>query len=160
MNTLQLDLAQTYIHLGYISFPVGNIVSKNFYLYLEEICGSSHIWHIKISGNFVWFATVLWTLKEEKQDTSHNFLPQKKANEIGNLTPRFSSMYILSHCYLFFHSLIGHKQLLMLPLSIALLVQGASGIVARFLKCPPASAVSPIMTKFSQYNPHSTCYLV
>ncbi len=39
-------------------------------------------------------------------------------------------------------------------------VQGARGIVARFLKCPPASAVSPIMTKFSQYNPHSTCYLV
>ncbi len=39
-------------------------------------------------------------------------------------------------------------------------IQGASGIVARFLKCPPASAVSPIMTKFSHYNPHSICYLV
>jgi hypothetical protein len=24
----------------------------------------------------------------------------------------------------------------------------------------PASAVSPITTKFSQYTPHSTCYLV
>jgi hypothetical protein len=29
-----------------------------------------------------------------------------------------------------------------------------------FLKWPPASTVSPIMTKFSQYTPHSTCYLV
>ncbi len=33
-------------------------------------------------------------------------------------------------------------------------IQGARGIVARFLKWSPASAVSPIMTKFSQYNPH------
>jgi hypothetical protein len=39
-------------------------------------------------------------------------------------------------------------------------IQGASGIVARFLKLSPASAISPIMTKFSQYTPHSTCYLV
>ncbi len=39
-------------------------------------------------------------------------------------------------------------------------IQGASGIDARFLKLYPASAVSPIMTKFSQYTPHSTCYLV
>jgi hypothetical protein len=39
-------------------------------------------------------------------------------------------------------------------------IQGASGIDARFLKVSPASAVSPIMTKFSQYTPHSTCYLV
>ena len=39
-------------------------------------------------------------------------------------------------------------------------IQGASGIAARFLKASPASAVSPIMTKFSQYTPHSTCYLV
>ncbi len=38
-------------------------------------------------------------------------------------------------------------------------VQGASGIDARFLKLSPALTVSPIMTKFSQYNPHSTCYL-
>ncbi len=30
--------------------------------------------------------------------------------------------------------------------------------VARFLKLSPASAVSPIITKFSQYSPHSTCY--
>ena len=40
------------------------------------------------------------------------------------------------------------------------LIQGASGIDARFLKLSPASAFSPIMTKFSQYTPHSTCYLV
>ncbi len=38
-------------------------------------------------------------------------------------------------------------------------LQGASGIDARFLKLSPASAVSPIMTKCSQYTPHSTCYL-
>ena len=46
------------------------------------------IFDIRISGNFVWFATVLCTLKEEKQDTSQIFLPQKRANKIGtcNLT--------------------------------------------------------------------------
>ncbi len=32
-------------------------------------------------------------------------------------------------------------------------VQGARGIDARFLKLSPASAVSPILTKFSQYIP-------
>ncbi len=37
-------------------------------------------------------------------------------------------------------------------------IQGASGIDARFLKLSPALTVSPIMTKFSQYNPHSTCH--
>ncbi len=37
-------------------------------------------------------------------------------------------------------------------------IQGARGIDARFLKLSPASAVSPILTKFSQYTPHSTCY--
>jgi hypothetical protein len=42
---------------------------------------------IRISGKFVWFATVLCTLMEEKQDTSHMFLPKKRANEIGNLKP-------------------------------------------------------------------------
>ncbi len=31
-------------------------------------------------------ATVLCTLKEEKQDTSHKFLPQKRVNETSNLT--------------------------------------------------------------------------
>jgi hypothetical protein len=40
------------------------------------------------------------------------------------------------------------------------LIQGARGIVARFLKWSPASAISPIMIKFSQYTPHSTCYLL
>jgi hypothetical protein len=39
-------------------------------------------------------------------------------------------------------------------------IQGARGIAARILKWSPASTVSPIMTKFSQYIPHSTCYLV
>ncbi len=39
-------------------------------------------------------------------------------------------------------------------------IQGASGIDARFLKLSPASAFSPIMTKFSQYTPYFTCYLV
>ncbi len=39
-------------------------------------------------------------------------------------------------------------------------IQGASGIVSRFLKWSPASSVSPIMTKFSQYHPHFSCYLV
>jgi hypothetical protein len=39
-------------------------------------------------------------------------------------------------------------------------IQGARGIAARFLKWSPASTVCPIMTKFSQYTPHSTCYLV
>jgi hypothetical protein len=37
-------------------------------------------------------------------------------------------------------------------------IQGASGIDARFLKLSPALTISPIMTKFSQCNPHSTCY--
>jgi hypothetical protein len=32
-------------------------------------------------------------------------------------------------------------------------VQGARGIGTRFLKLSPASAVSPIMTKFSKYTP-------
>ncbi len=41
-----------------------------------------------------------------------------------------------------------------------LLLQGARGIAARFLKWFPASTVCPIMTKFSQYTPYSTCYLV
>jgi hypothetical protein len=49
--------------------------------------GGAAIFDIRISGNFVWFATVLCTLKEEKQDASHIFLPQTKANEIGNLIP-------------------------------------------------------------------------
>jgi hypothetical protein len=44
-------------------------------------------------------------------------------------------------------------------LKILQYVQGASGIDARFFKLSPASAVSPIMTKFSQYTSHSTCYL-
>jgi hypothetical protein len=39
-------------------------------------------------------------------------------------------------------------------------IQGASGIDARFFKLSPASTVSPIMAKFSQYTLHSTCYLV
>jgi hypothetical protein len=39
-------------------------------------------------------------------------------------------------------------------------IQGARGIDARFLKLSPASAISLIMTKFSQYTPHSTCYSV
>ncbi len=37
-------------------------------------------------------------------------------------------------------------------------IQGARGICARFLILSPASAIRPIMTKFSQYTPHSTCY--
>jgi hypothetical protein len=41
---------------------------------------------IKISGYFVWFATVFCTLKEEKQNTSFIFLPQNLAKEIGNMT--------------------------------------------------------------------------
>ncbi len=41
----------------------------------------------RISSNFVWFSTVLYTLKEEKQDSTHIFLSQKRANETGNLTP-------------------------------------------------------------------------
>ncbi len=36
------------------------------------------------------------------------------------------------------------------------LLQGARGIDARFLKLSPASAVSPILTKCSQYTSHST----
>ncbi len=39
-------------------------------------------------------------------------------------------------------------------------ILGASGIGARFLKLSPASAVCPILTKFSQYTPHSTYYSV
>jgi hypothetical protein len=39
-------------------------------------------------------------------------------------------------------------------------LQGARDIGARFPKLFPASAVSPIMTKFSHNNPHSTCYVV
>jgi hypothetical protein len=47
-------------------------------LYL--LCGS--VFDIRISGNFVWFATVLCTLKEEKQDISQMVLPQKRANKL------------------------------------------------------------------------------
>ncbi len=47
----------------------------------------------KISGNFLWFTTVLWTLKEGKQDTSHIFLAHKRASEIGNLM-RLSINYL------------------------------------------------------------------
>ncbi len=36
------------------------------------------IFDIKISGNFVWFSTVLFILKEEKQDTSHLFYPKRE----------------------------------------------------------------------------------
>jgi hypothetical protein len=43
-------------------------------------------------------------------------------------------------------------------LSVTHQIQGARGIDARFLELLPASAVSPILTKFSQYTPHSTCY--
>ncbi len=46
------------------------------------------------------------------------------------------------------------------PVWISMSIQGASGIDARFLKWSPASTVRAIMTKFSQYTPHSTCYLV
>jgi hypothetical protein len=42
---------------------------------------------IKISGNFVWFATVFFTLKEEKQNTSYIFFPQTLGNEISNIAP-------------------------------------------------------------------------
>ncbi len=41
----------------------------------------------------------------------------------------------------------------MLSAPFTVCMQGARGIVARFLKWSPASAVSPIMIKFSQYNP-------
>ncbi len=54
---------------------------------MGKAVGGAAIFDIGISGNFVWFATVLCTLKEEKQDASHVFLPQKRANEIGNLIP-------------------------------------------------------------------------
>ncbi len=45
------------------------------------------IFDIKNAGNFVWFSTVVCTLKEEKQDASHIFLHKKKANETVNLAP-------------------------------------------------------------------------
>jgi hypothetical protein len=60
------------------------------YLRLQKISEGKYVGaaisEISISVNFVWFATDLCALKEEKQDTSHIILPQKKANEIGNLT--------------------------------------------------------------------------
>jgi hypothetical protein len=42
---------------------------------------------IKISGNFVWFATIFCTLKEENQNNSYIFLPQTLGNEISNMPP-------------------------------------------------------------------------
>jgi hypothetical protein len=45
------------------------------------------IFDIRISCNFVWFTTAFGTLKEEIQNTSHIFWPQKRASETGNLTP-------------------------------------------------------------------------
>ncbi len=39
-------------------------------------------------------------------------------------------------------------------------IQGGRDIGARFLKLSPALAVSPILTKFSQYTPHFTYYSV
>jgi hypothetical protein len=61
MHTLQLDLAQTYIHLGNISFLVGNIVSIIVvYIYLEasqEICVSIN----KFSQNLKNHQRILYT---------------------------------------------------------------------------------------------------
>jgi hypothetical protein len=42
---------------------------------------------VRMSGYVVWFATVLCTLKAEKQDTSHILMHHKRANENGNLIP-------------------------------------------------------------------------
>jgi hypothetical protein len=73
---------------GSIALPQCNIVSNNCCLYLDVICAWEHAAIFdKISGNLVWFATVICGLKEEKQDTSHIFLPRKRVNEVDNLTP-------------------------------------------------------------------------
>ncbi len=62
----------------------------------EAICLVNNIWkrsvwaaifEIKISASFVWFTTVLCTLKEENKDSSYIFLPHKSANEMDNLAP-------------------------------------------------------------------------
>jgi hypothetical protein len=45
------------------------------------------IFEIKISGNLCGLQTVLCTLEEENKDTSHIFLPHKRANKMGNLAP-------------------------------------------------------------------------
>jgi hypothetical protein len=63
---LSMDLSQTYIYWDNISFPIGNIVSYKCCLYQRKTVGAAKF-YIRISGNFVWFATV--------------FLPQKIAND-------------------------------------------------------------------------------
>ncbi len=75
-----MKVGQTYNNCANIFSLVGNIVSNICCLFLWK---SPYL----TPGNFVWFTTILWTLKEEKQDTSHILLPCKRANEIGNLMP-------------------------------------------------------------------------
>ncbi len=71
-----------------MSSLVGNIVCNKCYLHLETFCMSrAAIFEIKISGNLSGLQTVLCTLEEENKDTSHIFLPNKRANKMGNLAP-------------------------------------------------------------------------
>jgi hypothetical protein len=52
---------------------VGHMVSR-IVVYIWRKSVGATIFDIRISGNFIWFTTVLYTLKEEKQDASHTFL--------------------------------------------------------------------------------------
>jgi hypothetical protein len=86
---MQQDLAQTYEynHWGNISSLVGNIGSNNC-LYLEQICGrqSSYNWTLE-SQAIMYGLQLSYVLLKKKKKDSFLFLPQKRANEISNLTP-------------------------------------------------------------------------
>jgi hypothetical protein len=83
---------------------------------------------------------------------SMKFLPRQYFHVTYSI---FETKYLFCLSLLWIFLFTFHGEFMHITFYI-LYVQGASGIDARFLKLSPASAVSPIMTKFSQYNPHST----
>jgi hypothetical protein len=82
MHTLQLDLSARAIFL-----PPMVLLSVIMVVFIWRKSVGAAIFLSSESQALGWVATVLCALKEKnKQDTSHIFLPQKRANEIGNLT--------------------------------------------------------------------------
>jgi hypothetical protein len=63
MRTLQLDLAQTYIHWGNISSPLVKY-SVIIVVYIWRKYVGAAIFDIRILREFVWFAKVICTLEE------------------------------------------------------------------------------------------------
>ncbi len=80
----------------------------------------------------------------------------------GHLSPRSQSFAIFSTPLLSHYPLpLSSDVLSIFPKQFSQKYRVRSrGIGVRFLKLSLASAFSPIMTKFSQYTPQSTCYSV